>query len=66
MPVDKAGRFYVVPSVPLLHPETQTVREMLEGFRNQQLCRNLSHGTIEKRQRIVHRFWTTPTSFPGP
>lgn len=64
MPVDKVGRFYVVPSVPLLHPESQTVREMLEGFRNQQLCRNLSHGTIEKRQRIVQRFLDYTNEFP--
>ncbi len=64
MPVDKAGRFFVVPSVPLLHPETQTVHEMLEGFRNQQLCRNLSHGTIEKRQRIVERFLEYTNEFP--
>jgi NAD(P)-dependent dehydrogenase (short-subunit alcohol dehydrogenase family) len=33
LPVDRSGRFYVVGSVPLLHPETQTVREMLEGWR---------------------------------
>ena len=30
---------YVVGSVPGLHPETQTVDEMLEDWRNQQLCR---------------------------
>jgi hypothetical protein len=64
VPVDKAGRFYLVPSVPLLHPENQIVREMLEGFRNQQLCRNLSHGTIEKRQRIVERFLEYTNEFP--
>lgn len=33
MPVDKSGRFYIVGSVPLLHPEAQTVHEMLEGRR---------------------------------
>ena len=46
MPVDRSGRVYVVGSVPLLHPEAQTVEEMLEGWRNQQLCRNLDHETI--------------------
>lgn len=56
MPVDRTGRFYVVGSVPLLHPETQTVREMLEGWRNQQLCRNLAHDTIAQRIRLVERF----------
>ena len=33
-------------SVPVLHPEAQTVDEMLEGWRNQQLCGDLDHGTI--------------------
>ena len=37
MPVDKSGRVFLVGSVPLLHPEVQTVDEMLEGWRNQQL-----------------------------
>jgi hypothetical protein len=31
LPVDKSGRVYVVGSVPGLHPEAQTVDEMLEG-----------------------------------
>jgi len=47
---------YVVGSVPLLHPEAQTVDEMLEGWRNQQLCRNLDHDTIAGRVRLVERF----------
>ena len=33
-------------SVPVLHPEAQTVDEMLEGWRNQQLCGDLDHGMI--------------------
>ena len=33
-------------SVPVLHPEAQTVDEMLKGWRNQQLCGDLDHGTI--------------------
>jgi integrase/recombinase XerD len=37
---------YVVGSIPLLHPETQTVDKMLEDWRNQQLCRNLDHDAI--------------------
>jgi hypothetical protein len=36
----------VAGSVPVLHPEAQTVDEMLEGWRNQQLCGDLDHGTI--------------------
>ena len=49
-PVDQSGRVYVVGSVPVLHPEAQTVDEMLEGWRNQQLCRNLDHDTIAGRR----------------
>lgn len=64
MPVDRSGRFYVVGSVPLLHPETQTVREMLEGWRNQQLCRNLAHDTIAQRIRLVGRFLAYTNEFP--
>ncbi len=58
MPVDKSGRVFLVGSVPLLHPEVQTVEEMLEGWRNQQLCRNLDHDTIDGRSAgsPVHRY----------
>lgn len=54
--LDKSGRVHVVGSVPLLHPEAQTVDEMLEGWRNQQMCRNLGHDTIAGRIRLVERF----------
>ena len=36
-------------SVPVLHLEAQTVDEMLVGWRNQQLCADLDHGTIAGR-----------------
>jgi len=55
---------YVVGSVPLLHPEAQTVDEMLEGWRNQQLCRNLDHDTIAGRVRLVERFIEHTNEFP--
>jgi site-specific recombinase XerD len=64
LPVDKSGRFYVVGSVPLLHPEAQTVQEMLDGWRNQQLCRNLAHETIDQRIRLVERFLAYTNEFP--
>ena len=64
LPVDKSGRFYVVGSVPLLHPEAQTVAEMLQGWRNQQLCRNLAHDTIEQRIALVQRFLDYTNEFP--
>ena len=64
LPVDKSGRVYVVGSVPLLHPEAQTVDEMLEGWRNQQLCRNLDHDTIAGRVRFVERVIEHTNEFP--
>jgi hypothetical protein len=54
LPVD-SGRVYVVGSVPVLHPEAATVDEMLEGWRNQQLCRNLDHDTIAGRAYVTLR-----------
>ncbi|WP_237074086.1 tyrosine-type recombinase/integrase [Mycobacteroides abscessus] len=64
MPVDKSGRVYVIGSVPLLHPEVQTVDDMLDGWRNQQLCRNLAHDTIEARIATVRRFIGQTNEFP--
>jgi integrase/recombinase XerD len=64
LPVDNSGRVYVVGSVPVLHPEAQTVDEMLEGWRNQQLCRNLDHDTIAGRARRVERFIEHTNEFP--
>lgn len=40
----------------MLHPEQQTVEEMLLGWRNQQLSRNLQFATIDQRIRYVRRF----------
>ena len=37
---------------------------MLEGWRNQQLCRNLDHDTIAGRVRIVERFLELTNEFP--
>jgi len=64
LPVDNSGRVYVVGSVPVLHPEAQTVDEMLEGWRNQQLCRNLDPDTIAGRVRLVERFIEHTNEFP--
>jgi site-specific recombinase XerD len=64
LPVDLSGRVYVVGSVPVLHPEAQTVNEMLEGWRNQQLCRNLDADTVAGRARLVERFIEATNEFP--
>ena len=64
MPVDKSGRVFLVGSVPLLHPEVQTVEEMLDGWRNQQLCRNLDPDTIDDRVGLVRRFIAHTNEYP--
>jgi integrase/recombinase XerD len=64
LPVDLSGRVYVVGSVPVLHPEAQTVSEMLEGWRNQQLRRNLDADTVAGRARLVERFIEATNEFP--
>ncbi|TWP36828.1 tyrosine-type recombinase/integrase [Leekyejoonella antrihumi] len=64
MAVDEAGRVRLVGAVPLLHPEQQIVEEMLAGWRNQQLCRNLQFATIDQRTRYVHRFIDHTGEFP--
>jgi hypothetical protein len=48
MAVDESGRVRLAGSVSLLHPEQQTVEEMLQGWRNQQLSRNLQFATALK------------------
>jgi integrase/recombinase XerD len=64
MGVDKSGRVVLVDSVTPLHPEEQAVEDMLAGWRNQQLCRNLQLGTIEQRQQVVLRFIDYTNEFP--
>jgi len=56
MQVDEVGRVHLVQSVPLLHPEQQTLERMLDGWRNQQLSRGLQFATIDQRIRYVRRF----------
>ncbi|MBP2266200.1 integrase [Pseudarthrobacter sp. PvP004] len=64
MGVDGSGRVHLVESLPLLHPEQQTFEEMLSGWRNQQLSRNLQFGTIDQRIRFVQRFMEHVNEFP--
>jgi hypothetical protein len=56
MQLDAAGRVQLVPSLPMLRPDEQVLRLMLEGWRNQQLSRNLRFATVEQRLRCVQRF----------
>jgi hypothetical protein len=54
--VDGAGRLHLVDSVPVLRPDEQVLQKMLDGWRNQQLSRNLQFATIDQRLRVVQRF----------
>jgi hypothetical protein len=56
MAVDGSGRVHLLGRVRLLHPQQQTLDEMLDGWRNQQLSRNLKFDTIDQRIRYVRRF----------
>src|SRR3546814_20204224 len=56
MQIDGSGRVHAVQSLPVLRPDEQVLQLMLEGWRNQQLSRNLQFATIEQRLRCVLRF----------
>lgn len=64
MTVDASGRVHLVSTVGLLHPEQQTVEEMVDGWRNQQLSRNLGFDTIDQRIRYVRRFIDHTNEYP--
>lgn len=64
MAVDDVGRAYLIDSVKPLHPEEQTVSEMLQGWRNQQLSRNLQFETIDSRVKQVRRFIEYCNEYP--
>jgi integrase/recombinase XerC len=55
-PAAGSARLHVVGGVPLLRPDVQVFDAMLDGWRNQQLARNLSFGTIESRGNVVRAF----------
>ena len=56
MQIDGSGRVHLVQSMPVLRPDEQILQMMLDGWRNQQLSRNLQFATIEQRLRCVQRF----------
>ena len=56
--VPGAAGLHLADGVPLLRPEEQVFSAMLEGWRNQQLARNLALATIDDsgtRRPRVHR-----------
>lgn len=56
MRIDGSGRVRPVHSMPVLRPDEQVLQLMLDGWRNQQLSRNLQFATIDQRIRCVQRF----------
>ena len=64
MAVDMAGRVTLARSTRWLHPEDQAVEEMLAGWRNQQLSRNLQVATIDQRIRCVRQFFESVNEYP--
>jgi hypothetical protein len=65
MAVDKAGRHVQLVGVQYLHPHDRVMDEMLAGWRNQQLSRNLAFSTIDQRDAVVRRFQLTPEKVGG-
>ncbi|GAA3521421.1 hypothetical protein FHR32_006021 [Streptosporangium album] len=58
------ARLQLVGGLPLLRPEEQVFEAMLDGWRNQQLARNLAFSTIEGREATVRGFAGHADAFP--
>ena len=56
---------HLAAGVPLLHPDEQVFAAMLEGWRAQQLARNLALATAGGGRRWCGRSPRTPTRFRG-
>jgi hypothetical protein len=48
----------------LLRPDAQVFDAMLEGWRQQQLSRNLAFGTVDARLELLRRFQDHSGEFP--
>ena len=59
-----AARLQLADGIPLLRPEEQVFTAMLEGWRNQQLARNLALATITARERAARAFTAHADAFP--
>ena len=55
---------HLIDGLPLLRPDEQVFTAMLDGWRNQQLARNLAFSTIESRERAVRAFTRHADTFP--
>ncbi|MGW4095228.1 hypothetical protein ACWEFY_36825, partial [Nocardia sp. NPDC004750] len=59
-----AARLQLVNGVSLLRPDGQVFTAMLDGWRNQQLARNLAFSTINSRDKAVRAFTAHADEFP--
>jgi integrase/recombinase XerC len=59
-----SARLQLAGGAPLLRPEEQVAAAMLEGWRVQQLARNLAFATIEKRLAAIGAFSRHADAFP--
>ncbi|GAA2970900.1 site-specific integrase [Streptomyces enissocaesilis] len=59
-----AAGLHLVSDLPLLRPDEQVFTAMLDGWRNQQLARNLAFSTIEGREKTVRAFARHADTFP--
>lgn len=55
---------HLVQGMPVLHPEELVWGEMLNGWRDQQLSRNLSFNTIDQRAANINRFRKFTEEYP--
>lgn len=62
--VPGSARLQLADGVALLRPEEQVFAAMVDGWRNQQLARNLAFSTLEGRQRAVRAFAEHAGAFP--
>ena len=62
--VPGAARLQLADGIPLLRPEEQVFTAMLEGWRHQQLARNLSLATVAARERAVRASTVHADTFP--
>jgi site-specific recombinase XerD len=62
--VPGAVRLHLADGVPLLRPEDQVFQAMLDGWRNQQLARNLARSTVEGREATVRAFAAYVSAYP--
>lgn len=64
MVVPGGVKLHLVSGVALLRPDEQVFEAMLDGWRNQQLARNLQFSTIEQRENTVRAFVTATNTYP--